>query len=271
MIPAQQRNHISLLFAGLFVLASSSAFSEQTETEIDCDELPESKQALCKLLKQCSLINNEDTRQRCYELALEDEALDAEGNLPEDIEELLDSLQTQSKSTPIETSAIRTETEPDAINSGATESDETNDGQPKKRGLFGRLTGALTAPVRAVLPRGQGKSDQDRATAKNQSRDLDGKEQTKRWEATIEKVGRVDRDVHLILLDDGNLFEYIAPAELRFRKNDTVEVIHVQTWLTEKYRIDGNRGATRDALLIPCDREDLKGKMKRKCKLMGLD
>lgn len=267
----QRPEHISFLIAGLVVLSSACVFSEEAESEIDCDELPESKQALCKLLKQCSLIDNEETRQRCYELALGDETLDAEGDLPEDIQELLDSLEAESESTASATSAVTTKTDTKSVGNGATKTEEANEGKRNRRGLLGRLTGALTAPVRAVLPSGERKSVQDPASNKNQSEDLDGNEQTKRWNATIEKVGRVDRDVHLILLDDGNLFEYIAPAELRFRKNDTVEVIHVQTWLTEKYRIDGNRGAIRDALLIPCDREDLKGKMKRKCTLMGLD
>lgn len=261
---------IRYLITGLFVLSGTCLLCEEADNEIDCDSLPESKQALCKLLKQCSAIDNESTRQRCYELALTDEMLDEEGNLPSDIEELLNSLQTESKSAPSKTDTFGSEPELDTIDGNATETDETQEKQRKRRGLFGRLAGAVTAPVRALLP-GDDNSTKDSDSNKIEPNDTEENEQTERWEATIKKVGRVDRNVHLILLDDGNLFEYIAPSDLRFRKNDKVEVIHVQTWLTEKYRIDGNRGPIRDALLIPCDREDLKGTMKRKCKLMGLD
>lgn len=262
----QRPDSIRILAAGLFLLSGVFVFSEE-DTAIDCDSLPEGKQALCNLLKQCSLIDNEATRQRCYELALEDDIRDADGNLPSDIEAVLNSLQAESESVPEQTVEVESATH----EASETNSAKSNDSQRKRRGIFGRLAGAITAPVRAVLPGGDGKTDASSNPNENEHKDKDENEQTNRWEATIQKVGRVDRNVHLVLLNDGNLFEYIAPSELRFRKDEKVEVIHVETWLTEKYRLDGERGPIRDALLIPCHREDLKGNMKRKCKLMGLN
>lgn len=261
--------YIRFLLAGLLVLSGVYLLSDEEKSDIDCDALPESKQALCKLLEHCSFIDDDQTRQRCYELALSDETVDDEGNLLEDVDDVLDWLREGSE----RVSEGETELELQSIDeSDASSNDEESEPQ-KRRGLFGRLAGALTAPVRAVLPGGKSKSSQDSDSDEPEPviEESDENEQTKRWEATIEKVGRVDRNVHLVLLDDGKLFEYIAPAELRFRKDEKVEVIHVDSWLTEKYRIDGERGPIRDALLIPCHREDLKGTMKRKCKLMGLD
>lgn len=267
-------DYFRILIAGLFVLSSVPLLSDEEKSEIDCDALPESKRALCKLLEQCSFIDDESTRQRCYELALSDDMVDEEGNLLEDLDDVLEWLREDSDAISHDETANETQLELETTDESDTSSSEEETEPRKKRGLLGRLAGALTAPVRAVLPGGRSNSDQTDDSVEQETEEPEGDEKrdkTTRWEATIERVGRVDRNVHLILLDDGKLFEYIANEELRFRKNDKVEVIHVQTWLTEKYRIDGNRGATRDALLIPCHREDLKGIMKRKCELMGLD
>lgn len=263
-------DYFRFLIAGLFVLISVPLMSDEEKSEINCDALPESKRALCKLLEQCSSIDDESTRQRCYELALSDDMVDEEGNLLEDLDDVLEWLREDFEAVSHDETKLELETTDESDTPSSDEETEPR----KRRGLFGRLAGALTAPVRAVLPGGKSNSDQTDDSDEQETEEIEGDEKrdkTTRWEATIERAGRVDRNVHLILLDDGKLFEYIANEELRFRKNDKVEVIHVQTWLTEKYRIDGNRGAERDALLIPCHRKDLKGIMKRKCELMGLD
>lgn len=265
----QRTDCVRFLVAGLLVLSSVSLLSDEEPSEIDCDALPESKRALCKLLEQCSFIDDEATRQRCYELALSDEVVDEEGNLLEEIDEVLEWLREDFEEESDESTVPVLELESLDETEVASGDEETE--PRKRRGLLGRLAGALTAPVRAVLPGGRSNPDEESDSDESESEESKGDEKTEKWEATIERVGRVDRNVHLVLLDDGTLFEYIAPAELRFRKNEKVEIIHVQSWLTEKYRIDGKRGPIRDALLIPCDRKDLKGNMKRKCKLMGLE
>ncbi len=247
--------NIQLATIAAIVLMSVSALTEDEDPFWDCDALPEDEQALCKLLAACSQIEDEEVRERCLEAALEDES--DEVNVYEDGFDW--PLQTQDR-------------QPEAT---ADEEEQAAEEPVKRRGLFGRIGRLVSSPIRAVLG-GDGKDEkkEEVKTVENTQDEDDENEEVREtisWDAEIEKTGRIDRNVHLVLLSDGKLFEYIAPETLRFRKGEDVTVIHVNTWLTERFRLKGARGPTRDASLIPCHREDLKGNLKRKCKLMGVD
>ena len=239
-----------------FMFGSGPSLSA-LETE-DCEDLPEDKQALCKLLAACNDIEDESARQRCYELALSDDESGEEiteqqvNNALNELEELVQETEF-SQAEQADSSDAETPEEGESVEPDLEE-------ESKRRGLFGRIARVVSAPVRALLPRDDGKTEDTEDQQEEPTED--------EWGATIERTGRIDREVHLVLLDDGRLFEYISEENLRFRKDEGINVIFVKTWLTERYRLEGERGPVRDALLIPCHREDLKGNMLRKCKLM---
>ena len=251
------------------VLALLACSSLVADSESESSSLTEEQEALYDLLSACEKIEDEETQQRCYEIALAD--VDDESAIP-DLKQVFEKLGIEYDETESEQEEKPTP-DGETTNEDVAKADASTDTEPKKRGLFGRIARAVTSPIRAVLPSGD-ENDADKTDAEQDQTDTDTDEEsrgTTSWEAVVVRTGRIDRNVHLVLLDDGKLFEYITPANLRFRKNDSITVTHIDTWMTEDYRLDGPRGPIQDALLIPCHREDKKGNVKRKCKLMGID
>ncbi|MCY4144253.1 MAG: hypothetical protein OXG08_11295 [Gammaproteobacteria bacterium] len=255
-------------FAHVFVaaLACMVCGNLVCASQENLDALSDDQVALLELLSACEKIEDEETRERCYELALKDS--EDEGISDRDIEEILGEIKGESSD-----QAAGTQLAPKEEVDNSQVGDSESAKEPKKRrGIFGRLARAVTSPIRAVLPDGSdNKSDESES---DEDKQMDPNEESRgssSYEAVVVRTGRIDRNVHLVLLDDDKLFEYISPANLRFRNDDTITVIHVETWLTEGYRLDGPRGPIQDAHLIPCHREDIKGNVKRKCELMGIE
>ena len=273
--PFNHRRELGLL---ALVFAASSFCADESETQgIDCDALPEDKRALCQLLQACNQVEDEDARQRCFELALDEDGLEDQDEL---LEEIADWMKELGITVQDETEAEQDNAEESSQASAEQESDQSSEpaastADKKPRGFFGRIGRALTAPIRGVLPKNRNQSDdtptRDEASNEESSNNDELEEDdsdSESWTSKVKRAGRLDRNVHLVLLDDGNLFEYITSPELRFRKNDTIKVTYLNTWLTEGYKLEGPRGPIQDAHLIPCYREDVKGNIKRKCELM---
>lgn len=257
-----------LVAAALTALASGVLLQA---SEVDPDSLSDEQAALLELLSACEKIEDEDTRQRCYEIALKDDE-DEDISIP-DIEKILEDLKGEGISESVEPISEPQSVPEESPQVPPLQESETTNEPTKKRGLFGRLARAVTSPIRAVMPKSSDNNEQGKPNDE-ESEQADSKEEprgTTSWDAVVVRTGRLDQNVHLVLFDDDKLFEYISPPNLRFRKNDTITVMHVETWLTESYRLDGPRGPIQDAHLIPCHREDRKGNVKRKCELMGID
>ncbi len=239
-------------------------------SEEDPDTLSDEQTTLLELLSACEKIEDEETRQRCYELALDDS--EDEDFSDRDIEEILGEIEEESNAES-DDHVGETQLAPHEVADSSQEDDSESANEPKRRrGLFGRLARAVTSPIRAVLPTGSDNRNGNPEIDEDKQMDPDEESRgSTSYDAVVVRTGRIDRNVHLVLLDDDKLFEYISPANLRFRKDDTITVIHVETWLTEGYRLDGPRGPIQDAHLIPCHREDIKGNVKRKCELMGIE
>ncbi len=259
-----------------FACVATAAFAILTSdvllqaSEANADSLSDEQAALLELLSACEKIEDDATRQRCYEIALKDDQ--DEDISSADIEKILEELKEEGISENVEQISKPQSGPEESPDIPPLPEEETTNEPTKKRGLFGRLARAVTSPIRAVMPQGSdSRKDKPSDEGSEQTDTAEEPPGTASWDAVVVRTGRLDQNVHLVLMDDDKLFEYICPPNLRFRKDDTLTVIHVDTWLTESYRLDGPRGPIQDAHLIPCHREDRKGNVKRKCELMGID
>ena len=238
-----------LMLALLSSVGATNNTWAQSESD-DCDKLEPSKQALCRLLLRCDQIEDDATRQRCYELAVEvSETLETPASdLVEETQEVVDA--TTDVVVPVPVVPV-----PDAgsVTEVAEETVEESTEVTRVRGFFQRVAGA----VRGAAQRGKEVLDEQKT-----------EEETNTYESVVTKTGRVDRTLFLVVLEDENLYYYTAEPENRMQVGQKVTVHHVKTWATDSYRITPHGQGTHRANRIPCEREYLVGTPKKRCEMM---
>ena len=237
--------------AVLFLLTNFQVLAQE-DNERDCDALPEDRRDVCKMLLACREIEDVETKQECFRLALGSEDPVAESDATSDQESV------SSTAEPTTDSDEPTPDEPEA----------TAEQKAEKKGFFRRLTGAVTRPFKS-----SGRTEQDdESTSATETSEEETEEQSdtenQTWVVKIVRVGIIDRTTHLIRVDDDRVFQYESPEELRFRVNENVEIKFFRSWISEGYQLRGKRGPVRRATLLPCRRIDLKGNTKTRCEKM---
>ena len=234
------RTSILRSFSLICFAVCASCVSWGQDAEDECEGLSPDKEALCRLLATCKEIQEGETRQKCFELAI-DPSPDSH----------MQPVAEDPTSRPAEDAAA-------SIDDAPPVQEELAEPE-KKKGFFRRLGGTLRNVVR-----------RDRQTeAMPDSEPAADDPDNGEWrEGVVAKTGRIDRAVFLVVLDDGNLYRYSAPPQKRLRIGQNVSVQHIKTWATDSYRITPHHGGTFLANRIRCERKYLVGTPKKHCEMM---
>lgn len=228
----------------IFVVLCFQSVSWGEESADKCTGLSADQEALCQLLASCREIENDTARQKCFEMAVNPSA-DEDSQVSED---------PQSGRTP-QSVGIPEPSVVEDVTIGDVQSPpsaEVIDEPKKKRGVFGRIGGAIRNVVRG-----------------DRKEETESESDHEEWsEKIVAKTGRIDRNVFLVVLDDGNLYKYSSPPEKRLQIGQKVSVQHIKTWATDSYRITPHSGGTYQAYRIRCERKYLVGTPKKHCEMM---
>lgn len=227
------------LFVAGLSLASVGALAQPEAVAgaapIHCDELPETRQALCWMVVACGALADEARREECYRVAAESLR---HGGLPH-------------VPAPSETTAT-----PSSPAVAGTEAEDESVAAPRK-----------PPPVQEAAPPAQTAAEPpSQVTAKQVLTEV--LDIPRRFSARVTAQRKLVRNRQLLVLDDKLLFETDNADTARIEAGDTVDVVKASSRRGRNYQIVGPSKRAATGIRIRCERSDLSVGNRRKCAIL---